>query len=80
MATLDDHSTQHRATWDGLNHRGERVPDGTYVVNIEVTEDEFDYGRRSQYSFEKGRDAVELSPDPQWGTSTVTLRYTPEGG
>lgn len=78
-ATLSEHGKRHTASWDGKDHRGMVVPDGTYVLNIEVTEDEFDYGRRTQARFDKGGEPFELEPEDEAGDSVTNLKlsYTP---
>jgi hypothetical protein len=50
------------------------------VLNIEVTEDEFDYGRRTEVPFEWGPDAFTLRPDAaELGESVhdLTLTFAP---
>jgi hypothetical protein len=76
-ATLDEHGKRHSATWDGRDHAGEIVPDGRYVLNIEVTEDEFNYGRRTQISFVKSAMPQTQQPEDDGSVRNLTLSYTP---
>jgi hypothetical protein len=76
-ATLDDHSGQQELTWDTRDHMGRVVPDGTYVLNIEVTEDEFNYGRRAEITFDKGTEPVSLTPPDSESVVDLKLTYTP---
>ncbi|MGD8862059.1 MAG: DUF2271 domain-containing protein [Myxococcales bacterium] len=76
-ATLDDHSGTRELSWDTRDHMGRVVPDGSYVLNIEVTEDEFNYGRRAEIPFEKGTDPVSLSPADTESVMNLMLTYTP---
>ncbi len=78
-ATLSDHSTVQEGTWDGTDHMGRVVPDGTYVLNIEVTEDEFDYGPRAQIQFEKGPEPVTVQGEDSQSVVDAVLTFTPEG-
>ena len=76
-ATLPNHKTPHMATWDGHDWRGKTVADGSYVLNIEVTEDEFNYGRRGQYPFEKTAKPSALNPDDDVSIRSLKITYTP---
>ena len=60
-ATLETHE-KHEITWDGHDLSGGIAPDGPYVLNIEVTEDELNYGRRAQFPFEKAPKAATSKP------------------
>ena len=79
-ATLKEHGKRHLAEWDGKDQTGEVVPDGMYVLNIEVTEDEFDYGRRTEVPFERGSESFTLEPQDVDDDSVINLKlsYTPE--
>jgi hypothetical protein len=77
-ATLDDHSKPHSVTWDGLDLKGNVVPDGMYVVNVEVTEDEVRLGRRAKFPFMKGPTAETQTPADTESVKTVKLTYTPD--
>ena len=76
-ATLDRHQA-HSVTWDGKDLQGIVVPDGMYVLNIEVTEDEADVGRRSKYMFMKGASPETLMPPDTECVRGLKLVYTPE--
>jgi hypothetical protein len=77
-ATLTEHGKRHMATWDGLDQLQKVVPDGNYVLNIEVTEDEFDYGEYITVPFEKGPTAFTLEPDDTTSVKNLKLSFTPK--
>lgn len=77
-ATLEEHGMLLHARWDGKDQTGAIVPDGSYVLNIEVTEDEFDYGRRLEVPFERGREPFTLTPDDSESVKGLKLTYTPK--
>jgi hypothetical protein len=75
-ATLEKHEA-HSVTWDGKDLQGVVVPDAMYVLNIEVTEDEADVGRRSKYPFSKGANPeMQMPPDTEC-VKGLKLVYTP---
>jgi hypothetical protein len=76
-ATQVDHRELRQATWDGKDHTGRVVPDGMYVLNIEITEDEFDYGTLAMVPFEKGASAQMLQPEDSESVKDLKLIYTP---
>ena len=75
--TLDQHR-MHSITWDGLDLKGNQVPDGMYVVNIEVTEDEANVGRRAQFPFMKGPTPETQTPADTECVKGLKLVYTPD--
>jgi hypothetical protein len=77
-ATLETHE-KHEVAWDGLDLTGKVAPDGPYVLNIEITEDELNYGRRAQAPFEKGKEPLTLEPDDQQSVHDLVLSWTPGG-
>jgi hypothetical protein len=77
-ATLDDHSKPHSVSWDGKDLKGNVVPDGMYVVHIEVTEDEVKLGRHAKFPFMKGPTAETQTPADTESVKTVKLTYTPD--
>lgn len=77
-ATLDDHSKPHSVTWDGRDLKGNVVPDGMYVVHVEVTEDEVKLGRHAKFPFMKGPTAETQTPMDTESVKTVKLTYTPD--
>jgi hypothetical protein len=76
-ATLETHE-QHEVTWDGTDLTGELAPDGPYVLNIEVTEDELNYGRRAEFTFEKGEAPVMLEPADTESVLDLVMKWTPD--
>jgi len=47
------------------------------VLNIEVSEDELNYGRRGQYPFVKGKQPEMQQPEYQPSVLDLTMTYTP---
>jgi hypothetical protein len=76
-ATLPDHRELHEAKWDGKDQNDRVVPDGNYVLKIEITEDEFDYGRLAEVPFVKGTSPLMLQPEDSESVNGLTLVYTP---
>jgi hypothetical protein len=76
-ATLETHKS-HSVTWDGKDLLDRVVPDGMYVLNIEVTEDEADAGQRTKYPFMKGAAPETLMPADTTSVKGLKLVYTPE--
>lgn len=75
-ATLAKHEA-HDLVWDGTSHLGTRVPNGNYVLNIEVTEDEFNYGRRAEYPFAWGDAAFTMTPADEDSVKDLRITFTP---
>jgi hypothetical protein len=74
MATLPDHSKLHHDVWNGKDFLGNIVPDGEYVITIEVADVENVTSPPTQFHFQKGAQPVSMSiPD---GAATVGLQYT----
>jgi hypothetical protein len=79
-ATLEDHSTPHSLVWDGTDYAGRPVPDGEYVLWLEITENEFfPVSVQQRVIFTKGP-----APDLQVrenlkGFASINLAYTPGG-
>lgn len=53
-ATLPDHEQEHLAAWNGFDLDGQLVPDGSYVLFVEVTESDKEPGELSSFEFVKG--------------------------
>jgi len=53
-ATLADHERPHAALWKGLDFEGMPVPDGNYVLYVEVTESDKEPGEFASWMFVKG--------------------------
>jgi hypothetical protein len=77
-ATLPDHNRPHAITWDGKDLMDIVVPDGMYVLNIEVTEDEADAGRRTQYPFMKSAAPMTVMPPDTEAVKGLKIVFTPE--
>lgn len=79
-ATLADHSSPHVARWDALDHTDKVAPDGKYVLNIEISEDELNFGRRTEVPFDKGAEAFVLEPPDGETVKRLRITYAPRGG
>jgi hypothetical protein len=75
-ATLPKHGP-HDLVWDGTSHEGTRVPNGNYVLNIEITEDEFNYGRLADYPFVWGGPAFTMTPPDEDSVKDLRIAFTP---
>jgi hypothetical protein len=75
-ATLRAHEA-HRLTWDLQDAGGKLVPDGSYNVVIEVTEDNFVAGAFAAVAFQKGpAPQMVMAPDKA-PYSGLVIRYQP---
>jgi hypothetical protein len=71
-ATLRTHQ-QHMVSWDMIDNDGQVVPDGPYVVKVEVADDRSVVG---QAQFDKGAAPVDISPaGDSW--MSLSLSYQP---
>jgi hypothetical protein len=75
-ATLRTHQ-MHSIPWDMQDPAGMVVPDGSYVIKIEVTESERKASIVASIDFEKGAAPVSLSPPDSGPYSNLHLTYTP---
>jgi hypothetical protein len=76
-ATLDQPS-QHTATWDTRDFRGGFVPDGDYVLWLQVTENEiFPEGPFMKIAFRKGIDPFTMAPPAETGFKDIAISYAP---
>jgi hypothetical protein len=74
-ATISSHGTIN-AYWNGKNKNGTIVPDGTYLVCMELT----DYdgtGNFASFSFTKGVAAQTLTPANKPSFSAISLKWMP---
>jgi hypothetical protein len=76
QATIEEH-TAHKAKWDGKDRMGNVVPDGTYVLFIEVAETELKFGGRARVPFRKSALAEPQNIGDTPATSALTLEYVP---
>lgn len=76
-ATRPDHSQPHQARWEGDDLHGNPVPDGTYRLNIEVTETEGDYSSWSEIEFQKGTQAFTEMPADHPAHKGLRITYAP---
>jgi hypothetical protein len=74
IATLPDHSKPHHAAWNGKDFLGNVVPDGAYVITIEVADVENVMAPPTQFPFTKGAQPVSMSVPN--GKATLGLQYT----
>jgi hypothetical protein len=76
-ATLADHLTPHNVTWDGKDFLGNVVPDGQYVIWIEVADVERVFGPRTTFPFAKGTQPTAMSIPDAPATTGLEFNYTP---
>jgi len=53
-ATLRNHDKLHEVTWTGRDFEGKSVPDGQYVLHIEITESDKEPGELNSFDITKG--------------------------
>jgi hypothetical protein len=76
-ATMPDHSQPHHSMWTGKDLNGKLVPDGKYVLFIEATETELNYGPLVQYEFDKGSEPQMLMPPDKPPHVGLKISYMP---
>lgn len=74
-ATQSNHATR-SCSWNGKNHNGELMPDGTYKLRVELT-DKNSTGNYSAFSFTKGVSIEELKPADVPSFSNIQIKWTP---
>ncbi|MCB0824213.1 MAG: DUF2271 domain-containing protein [Bacteroidales bacterium] len=74
-STLTSHQT-HTVSWDFLDLDGNLVPDGEYTVWVEFT-DKHAQGPLYTLTFEKGPDAISLTPADETYFKDLAFDYTP---
>lgn len=74
-ATQSSHGTR-TAQWDGTNYSGTAVPDGQYLVRMELT-DKNATGNTASFTITKGTTAQTLTPGNVPSFSSITLTWTP---
>ena len=74
-STLNNHQT-HTISWDFIDLEGNLVPDGEYTVWIEFT-DKHAQGPLYHITFEKGPDAISLTPADEQYFVDIAFDYTP---
>jgi hypothetical protein len=76
QATRFDYS-QHMTTWDGTSSKGFVVPDGPYVLWIDIQMDERNPMPSYRIDFMKGDKPFTITPPPVPPQTGTTLTYTP---
>lgn len=74
-ATLNSHAKR-TASWDGTNSAKVLQADGTYIVKLEMTENETT-GKFTSYTFTKGTAPVTLTPANVAGFSEISIQWVP---
>jgi PKD repeat protein len=74
-ATLSSHQA-HSVTWDCRDVNGDLVPDGTYKVYVEFTE-EHAQGPIYSVSFNKGPEPVSVTPGDETNFKDIELSFEP---
>ncbi len=79
-ATLADHERPHTAFWKGFDLDELAVPDGTYVLQIEVTESDKEPGEISTFEIDKGPESYSMSlpVDVDGPLVDVSVSWMPE--
>lgn len=77
-ATKRDHMRPHSATWSGVDLNGNAMPDGEYVLLIEVTETDKEPGELDMFRFTKGAAVFdqELAPTIE-GLASAHVTWMP---
>ena len=63
--------------WDGTDAKGNLMPDGTYVLHMELT-DRDAAGLTSEFTFNKGPKKQALSPQDQTSFASIQISWTPD--
>ena len=74
-ATNNSHGTR-SCTWDGMDINGNLMPDGDYILVMELTDLDAT-GRLSEFSFKKGPDSFELAPKDQTSFASISIKWNP---
>jgi hypothetical protein len=76
--TLETHDKLHTAVWkDGKDFRGQPVPDGEYVVRIEVSDVERVFGLLTTVKFTKGPMPVNMTIADDAAVTNLQFTYAP---
>ncbi|MEZ4909017.1 MAG: DUF2271 domain-containing protein [Saprospiraceae bacterium] len=75
-ATRSSHG-ERICTWNGTDVDGTLVPDGTYTINMELT-DKHEQGNYSTFTFEKGPNEQTLTPSDVPSFTNITIHWQPE--
>ena len=63
--------------WDGTDSKGNLMPDGKYILHMELTDVETT-GRMSEYAFTKGPQLMDISPEDQVSFVSVAITWKPD--
>ena len=63
--------------WDGTDAKGKLMPDGTYILHMELTDMDAT-GRLSEFSFVKGSKPLNLSPQEQTSFASIKITWSPD--
>jgi hypothetical protein len=74
-ATLSSHKT-HQVSWDCTDTMEQRVPDGSYSVHFEMT-DQNSSGPTASVDFTKGSSALTLTPPDEANFKGIKVVFTP---
>ena len=77
-ATKSSHASR-TCTWNGLSIPGASLPDGTYTVRMEVTDNDGSKQNLASFTFTKGPDVQTLNPANTSGFSNITIKWVPFG-
>lgn len=77
-ATKSSHASR-TCTWDGLSMAKASLPDGTYTIRMEVTDNDGSRQNLASFTFTKGPDVQTLTPSNTSGFSNITIKWIPFG-
>ena len=74
--TNNNHGIRNCA-WDGTDVNGELMPDGTYILHMELTDVDAT-GLLSEFNFVKGPETHNLSPEDQTSFASIQITWSPD--
>lgn len=75
-ATKNSHGLR-TCTWDGTDSKGTLVPDGSYILHMELTDMEAT-GHLSEFIFTKGPESNDHSPKDQPSFTSIEITWMPD--
>lgn len=75
-ATQNSHATR-TCTWNGKNRSSVLVPDGTYTLKMELTDNDGTAQNLATFTFTKGTSVQTLTPSSTNGFSNISIEWKP---
>lgn len=75
-ATQTSHATR-TCTWNGKNRSSVLVPDGTYTLKMELTDNDGTAQNFASFTFNKGTSIQTLTPSTTNGFSNISIEWKP---